>query len=445
MLKENIVTRAVDGASMPKAASDDDVVFRKVAWRIIPFLFLAYFTHWLDRTNVGIAALQMNQDLGFSPSTYAIGAAIFFAPYALLEIPSNMLMALMGARIWLGRIMITWGLVSAAMAFVVGPNSFYLVRFLLGVAEAGYVPAAFLYMTFWFPRRYMARAQAFMLIASPFSAVLGSPMSGLLLELDGVMGLRGWQWLFAVEAIPALILGIYALIALKNSPQEAAWLTAAEKDRLVTELREEDAQRAQGHKAGLRENFSDIRLLMIGLVNFLWDIGFYGFVFWTPQIIKAFGGLSNLEVSLLNALPALFGLVALILWARHSDRSGERGWHSAIPQFLTAAGLLVSGFAGSPVVSMIALVAAGVGIYAFIGVFYTMAPDYLKAANAASGIALVTTLGNVAGFIGPYAVGMMREAFGDFRYALFGCAACFVAGGLIAIIVVMQPKQASPA
>jgi D-galactonate transporter len=409
--------------------------YSKIAWRIMPLLFIGYLLNFLDRTNISIAALQMNQSLGFTPTIYATGAALFFLAYAVFEIPSNLVMYRVGARIWFMRIMVTWGILSAACAFIGTPTSFYILRFLLGVAEAGFAPGFLFFLTLWFPSAYLARANALIIMGSPLSSIFGSPLSGALLSMNGVAGLEGWQWLFIIEGVPAVIVGVLIFFFLCDSPKDASWLTNDEKTLLSRRLAAEDNAKKNKHDYSLLQTFLHPRLILICLINFCWCFGFYGFLFWLPQIIKAFGGLTNFQISLLNALPALFGAGAMVAWAWHSDRTNERNWHVAIPMFLAGIALVVSTLFSSPVYSMIALIGAGIGFYAFYSSFYTLAPAFLSGTAAAGGLALMTTAGNVGGFVGPYVVGWLREGFGDFHYALLGCAALVAIGGLIAVLI----------
>src|SRR4051812_10060567 len=301
-------------------------VLRKITWRIVPFIMLLYFVAFIDRVNIGFASLTMNKDIGLSPTFYGFGAGIFFWGYFLFEVPSNIILHKVGARIWIARVMITWGIVSAAMAFVQGPTSFYALRFLLGVAEAGFFPGIILYLSYWFPARQRAAVTALFMAAAPLSTVLGSPVSGALLEMDGMLGFKGWQWLFVLEALPAVLLGFVVLAFLTDRPEKAKWLADDERRWLVETMNVETTSKAATAKHSIWRGLADPRVLALALIYFGTSAGLYTLGVWAPQIIKQFG-LSSLQVGFLNALPASAAVVAMVLWARHSDRTGERTWH----------------------------------------------------------------------------------------------------------------------
>lgn len=318
---------------------------RKATVQLIPFLCLAYTINFLDRVNVGFAALHMNDALGFSPSVYGFGAGIFFLGYIVFEIPSNLALRQFGARIWIARIMISWGLVACAMALVHSETSFYVTRALLGIAEAGFFPGIILYLTFWFPAAERARIVALFMASVPLATVFGGPLSGALLQMHGFLGFAGWQWLFVIEGIPAIVLGVLALVVLTDSPGQAHWLTDEEKSALSNTLeREAKATEAFGY-ANLRNALTRPRVLALGGLYFLMVTGLYGIGFWMPQVIGGFG-LGSLSVGFLTAIPYLFAAIAMVLWGRHSDRVGERRWHIALPLFLAAASFAWSAYSG---------------------------------------------------------------------------------------------------
>lgn len=405
---------------------------RKATVRLIPFLCVAYTINFLDRVNVGFAALHMNEALGFSPSVYGFGAGIFFLGYIVFEIPSNLALRRFGARIWLARIMISWGLVACAMALVHSEMSFYVTRALLGIAEAGFFPGIILYLTFWFPAAERARIIALFMASVPLATVIGGPLSGALLQMHGFLGYAGWQWLFVIEGIPAIVLGVLALKILTDSPDQAHWLTGEEKSALSSTLeREAEETEAVGY-ASMRNALTRPRVLALGGLYFLMVTGLYGIGFWMPQVIGGFG-LGSLAVGFLTAIPYLFAAIAMVLWGRHSDRTGERRWHIALPLFLAAASFAWSAYSGPLVPTMVALTLATLGFYAAFGPFWSLPTALLTGAGAAAGIALVNSLGNVAGFAGPYIVGLLKEATGSFSAALLFLAAALALGGLMAL------------
>ena len=405
----------------------------KAARRLVPFLALCYMVNFLDRVNVGFAALSMNADLGFTPQMFGLGAGIFFVGYILFEIPSNLALHRFGARIWIARIMISWGLVSMAMALVSGATSFYALRFLLGVAEAGFFPGIILYLTYWFPARERARVVAMFMAAVPLATVFGGPLSGALLELDGLMGLKGWQWMFFVEGVPAVLLGFVTLKFLDDRPEHAKWLTPEERQALSTQLATEaEAARTDGyHRIG--QALTRPRVLMLGLIYFCLAAGLYGIGFWMPQVIQTFG-FSPLKIGFLTAIPYLFAAFLMVLWGRRSDRTGERIWHVALPLALAGAAFAWSAVSGPLLPTMMALTLVTVGIYAAVGAFWSLPTAILTGTGAAAGIALVNSIGNLGGFAAPTIVGTLRQATGDFTAALLFLAFILVLGAGLTLL-----------
>ncbi|MEM8574234.1 MAG: MFS transporter [Pseudomonadota bacterium] len=405
---------------------------RKAAKRLIPFLCLAYAVNFLDRVNVGFAALDMNEDLGFSPAVYGFGAGVFFLGYILFEIPSNLALRRFGARIWIARIMISWGIVACAMALVYSETSFYVLRALLGIAEAGFFPGIILYLTFWFPAAERARIVAVFMASVPLATVIGGPLSGALLEMHGFLGFKGWQWLFVIQGFPAVLLGLLALKVLTNRPEEADWLTNEERLALSGAIARESKETEAVGYADLRAALTRPRVLALGGLYFLMVTGLYGIGFWMPQVIAGFG-LGSLTVGFLTAIPYLFAAVAMVFWGRHSDRTRERRWHIALPLFLAAASFAWTAYSGPLLPTMIALTLATLGLYAAFAPFWTLPTALLTGAGAAAGIALVNSIGNAAGFAGPYTVGLLKEATGSFSAALLFLAAAMALGGLMAL------------
>ena len=409
-------------------------LLRKITLRLIPFMFLMYIVAYLDRVNVSFAALQMNEALGFSAAVYSFGAGIFFIAYFLFEVPSNLIMHRVGARIWMARIMITWGIISSAMRFVKGPASFYTLRFLLGVAEAGFFPGMILYLTYWFPRDARGRAVARFMTATAVAGVIGSPISGLLLQLDGVGGLGGWQWLFLIEGIPSVVLGFITFAYLPNGPAKATWLDAEEKKWIADKLEHERLETAgHGHHsmgAAMRSG----RVWTFAAIYFAIIMSFYGITFWLPQIVKAFSGTSDLVVAFLSALPWVGATIGMVVVSRNSDITKERRWHVALSAIVGGLGLMGAGLAPSPAIELAALALAAAGIWGTLGPFWAMSSQSLAGTGAAAGIALINSVGNLAGFLGPYLVGWVRTSTDSFTWALIVLALFPMAGALITIL-----------
>ncbi|HEX2728265.1 MAG TPA: MFS transporter [Rubrobacteraceae bacterium] len=413
----------------------------KVTWRLIPFMFLLYIVAFLDRVNVGFAALQMNEDLGFSDAVYGLGAGIFFIGYFIFEIPSNLIMERIGARIWIARIMITWGIISAAMFLVTGPVSFYVLRFLLGVAEAGFFPGMILYLTYWFPARERARRVALFMTAIPLAGVIGSPVSGALLELDGFAGLQGWQLMFLAEGIPAVILGIVVLFYMDDGPRHANWLNQDERDWLKDALDRENRIKADHGEYTTRQALSNGRVWILSFVYFGVVTSVYGVSLWLPQIVEDFSGFNPLAVGFLSAIPYLVATVGMVLFARHSDATGERRWHVAIPAFIATVGLILTGLVGtSTVLQMLALTIASLGIYSTLATFWSLPTAFLSGTAAAAGIALVNSVGNLGGFVGPYAVGYLSDTTGSTYGGMLFLAVLILLAGLLAVLAVRHER-----
>jgi MFS transporter, ACS family, tartrate transporter len=390
---------------------------RRVAVRIVPFLMVCYFFSFLDRVNLGFAALQMVRDLHFSATVFGLGGGIFFISYFLFEVPSNLMLEKVGARRWIARIMITWGVLAAGMALVTGPASLYVMRFLLGAAEAGFFPGVILYLTYWFPSEYRARIIGLFTVAIPFSSFLGSPISAALLATDGWLGLRGWQWMFIVEAIPAVLLGLACLVVLSDGPTDARWLAADERRWLVRKLQaEENRPRPVGHMSLLRVLFNR-HVLVLSLVLAGSTAISSGLQLWQPQIIQSYG-LTNMQTGLLNAIPFALASVIMIWWGRRSDRTRERIWHAAGPLMLTAVSLAAALLFDSLFSIVVILCLAVIGIYAGKGPVWAVSTEWLSGSTAAAGLAQINALSNLAGFATTYAIGFIRDATGSFSLAL---------------------------
>jgi ACS family tartrate transporter-like MFS transporter len=407
----------------------------KATRRLIPFLFLLYVVAYLDRINVGFAALQMKQDVGLSDRAYGLGAGIFFVGYFLFEIPSNLILERVGARLWIARIMITWGVISASMMLVRGPASFQVLRFLLGVAEAGFFPGMILYLTYWFPAAERARTVARFMTATAIAGVLGGPISGALLSLHGSGGLAGWQWLFLVEGIPAVVLGLVVLAALPDRPAEAGWLTLEEQSHLATLVEDEARERARLHGESLSAALANPRVWLLALLYFVLVVGLYGVSLWLPEIVKGLAGWSNLVVGLVTILPYLVAAVAMVVIGADSDRRGERRWHVALPAFTGALGLVLASQAQAPTLALAALSLAALGIFGAFGPFWAMPTAFLGGSAAAGGIALINSIGNLGGFVGPSLIGLVHESTQSFAGGLLALAASLLVAGLLALCV----------
>ena len=411
----------------------ESALLSKLTRRLIPFMFLLYIVSYLDRINVGFAALQLNQALKFDPAVFGLGAGIFFIGYFIFEIPSNLIMERVGARIWMARILITWGVISSSMMLVNGVFAFYTLRFLLGLAEAGFFPGMILYLTYWFPADARGRAIARFMTASAIGGVVGGPISGILLRMSGVAGLAGWQWLFLIEGIPAVILGFVVFAFLPDGPEQARWLSDDEKAWIMARLQQEhEAKRAHSH-ATLSEALRSGRVWTLAFIYFAVIMSFYGISLWLPQIVQSFSGMSDLLVGFVSAIPYLAASFAMVIMGRSSDRSGERRWHVAGSALAGAAGLVAAAFLNVPLGELAALSLAAAGIWGTMGPFWAMSSDFLTGTGAAAGIALINSIGNLGGFLGPYLVGLVRNRTNNFAFALLTLAVWPLLGAIVTL------------
>ena len=401
-----------------RAATDlETTTMRRVTVRLVPFLMVCYFVSFVDRVNLGFAALDMVHDLHLSSTTFGLGGGIFFLSYFLFEVPSNLLLARVGARLWIARIMLTWGVLASAMAVVTGAHSLYAMRFLLGAAEAGFFPGVMLYLTYWFPAVYRARVIALFTVAIPVSGFLGSPLSAALLGIDGWLGLRGWQWMFIIEGIPAVVLGVVCLFALSDRPADARWLSDDERRWLQQRLdRDRDHQSRIPHRS-LWQVLWNRHVLILSLVLAGSTAVSSGLQLWQPQIIKAYG-LTNMQTGLLNSIPFALASVAMIAWGRRSDLTGERIWHAAIPLLLTSVSLAAAILFDSLASTVVILCLAAIGIYAGKGPAWAVSTEWLSASAAPAGLAQINAISNLAGFGTTYAMGAIRDATGRFALSL---------------------------
>ena len=426
----------------------------KVSKRLVPFLIVCYFIAYLDRVNVSFAALTMNQDLGLSQTAFGFGAGIFFIAYFIFEVPSNLLLERFGARKWIARIMLSWGILSGTMAFIPAiaratglgnENSFYLLRVLLGAAEAGFFPGIIFYLTLWFPAVYRARIVGYFMAAIPLSTVIGAPISGVLLYLHGGLGLAGWQWLFIIEAVPSIILAVVVFFYLTDRPSDAAWLAPDERSWLAERLALEQRQRQAVHDYSVAQSLVNPRVLGLSLVYFGAVATNYGLSFFLPQIVKGFG-LNTFLTTLVSATPYVVGLVGMVWWGRRSDRVAERRFHAAFPLLVAAAGIAVSTALDDPLLKMISLCVAGFGIFACLPVFWTLPTAFLSGAAAAAGIAVINSMGNLAGFAGPFAMGWIKDQTGSYAGGLLLLAALgIIAMGIVLVLGRDEATERAPA
>lgn len=435
------MTTTHDAPSAYTSSTADDALFRKIGWRLLPLLCICYVFNYLDRTNVGFAQLQLREQLAFGDTVFGLGASIFFLGYAVFEVPSNMLLTRIGVRATLLRIMGLWGLASAAMVFVTTPTQFYLLRFLIGVFEAGFAPGVLYYLTLWFPRRRLAQATALFFMAYGLAPVVAGPAAGAIMTyLDGVGQLHGWQWLFLLEGIPSVLLGVVAFRTLPNGPADAPWLSATERGWLQALLQEAGAQRPGGHAGGLADAFRDLRIWVLGLVSFLVILGVYALAFWSPTMLKGMG-LSVMEVGLYSALPAICGVVGSILVGRHSDQTDERRWHFGIAALAGAVGLLsTSAFPTNAGLAVLCLALASTGISSAFTVLWAMPGSLLAGRSAAAGIAIISTVGGSAGMVAPVAVGATKAATGGFTLSLILLSCALVMAAVIFVTFFRQAR-----
>jgi ACS family tartrate transporter-like MFS transporter len=401
--------------------------------RLVPFLFLLYVVAYLDRVNVGFAALQMNADLGLSPSAFGFGAGVFFLGYFLFEVPSNLMLHRLGARIWIARILISWGAASTAMAFLTTANAFHVLRFVLGAAEAGFFPGVILYLTYWFPARERARTVALFMTATAVAGLVGAPLSGALLSMDGLLGVRGWRWMYLIEGLPAIALGFVVPRVLTDRPEQADWLPEDERAALVAEMAREHQAVGERPHTTLRAAFADPDVWRLSALYFGLVVGLYGIGFWLPQIVKGLARLSDFEIGVVSAGPYLVAALGMLAVAGYSDRSGRRRGVVASSALVAAAGFLGAGLSTNAVASLAWLSLAALGVWASLAPFWSLPTAFLRGSAAAGGIAFVNSVGNLGGFAGPYVIGFARDLTGSFGAGLLALAAGLAAAAALAI------------
>lgn len=413
-------------------------VYAKVFWRIMPFLMLCYVIAYLDRVNVGFAKLQMSLDLGFSETVFGLGAGVFFLGYFLFEVPSNILMHKVGARIWIARIMLTWGVLSAAFMFVATPTQFYVLRFLLGLAEAGFYPGIILYLTYWYPSHRRAKVIAVFMSGIPVAGILGNPLSGWIMDsFQGSTGMHGWQWMFVIEAIPAVLIGLVTLVYLDNGITHAKWLSSAEKQLLQAAIAADEKGKEQVHS--FADIVSDKRVWLMCLIYFCFVMGQYGLTLWMPTLIKATGVTGNLHIGLLSAIPFGCAIVAMNLIGRSADARRERRWHLIVPALMGAVGFVGAAlFADNTAISIAALSLAAAGVLTCAPLFWSLPTAFLSGAAAAVGIAAINSVGNLAGFASPYLIGYLKDLTHSGATGMYMLAVMLVIGS--AAVLLTSPK-----
>lgn len=416
----------------------------KVSWRLIPFLVLSYLLCFVDRVNLGFAALTMNTEFGFTATIFGWGAGILFIGYFFFGVPSNLALQKYGARKWLALIMIVWGILSASMAFIQGTASFLCLRFLLGAAEAGFFPGVLLYLTYWFPAKYRGVIISRFMFAQPIALMLGSALSGWILGMDGYMGVAGWKWMFILEGLPSSIMGLIALSYLTDTPAKANWLKPAEREWLQATLDEERAKVESTSKLSLMETISNKRVIVLGIVYTSIVTGIYGINLWLPQIVKGFGNLSSGQIGMISAIPFLAAAIGMLLIGISSDKKQERKWHVTISMVIAGASLLGSAVSTNSALTVFLLSLCSIGLYGCMPIFWTIPPTFLAGTAAAAGIAFINAIGNLGGFVGPFVVGWIKDTTGSFTSGLIFLGTCVLIGSVIAYFICRKVEKTLP-
>lgn len=418
----------------------EQITLKKITWRIVPFVMFAYFIAFFDRINIGFSALTMNQDLGFSSTVFGIGAGMFFIGYFLTDVPSNVILQKVGPRIWLARIMVSWGLIAACMIFVKTATGFYILRFFLGVAEAGFFSGIILYLSTWFPIKRRAQVIAFFMAAAPISGMLGSPLAGMILSMHGAFGLKGWQLMFSLDACAAILLGIFTFFYLNDRPEKNHWLSQTETQWLTSTLAEENKEKTDQAKTSVWKGLTDTRVLTLAVVYFGTSSGLYSLNIWSPQFIKSFG-LTTFQIGFINAIPAALAIIAMIFWAKHSDKTKERTWHVVIACLLACCGFVLAGSVNSLPLAIFALVLANIGISSCKPPLWSIPSSFLKGPAAAAGLAAINSIGNLGGFAGPAMIGWLKETTGGFALPLYCVAGMLVVSALLTLSIEVSRKR----
>jgi ACS family tartrate transporter-like MFS transporter len=448
----NPTEREFSAASATAAGESDAFESRtmaKVASRLIPFLLIGFFLAFVDRVNVGFANATMSHDLGLSAAAFGRAAGIFFIGYFFFEVPSNLALNKFGARAWLARIMFTWGIMSAAQAFVAGEAGLDIVRFLLGIAEAGFLPGVIFFLTLWFPSAYRARIFGWFLVSVPASFAVGAPISGPILDMDGIGGLHGWQWMFLIEALPSLLMAFALFYCLTDRPSLATWLTPVERKWLQNCLDAERTNREMLFSMNWVKAMVAPRVLLLGMVYICFTVPQFGLVFFLPQIVKDFG-LTNVQAGFATAIPYVVGIIGMIHWGSHSDRTCERKWHAVISFAAMSSGLAFAAMTASPIVKVAFLCIASWGLFSFLPVFWALPTAFLSGAGAAAGIATINSIGALGGYFGPSIFGQLRDWTGTDLAGLTFLAACPIVGIVIVLVLghnslLERPAETAPA
>ena len=441
-------------STLHNSASDDEAMgqraVRKVAWRIAPFIALLFFVNYLDRSNIAFAKLTMSKDLNLSDAAYGLAAGLFFIGYLLLEVPSNLALHKFGARRWIARIMLTWGVIASATAFVPNAGTLNLLRVLLGVAEAGFFPGMILYLSLWFPKRQRAKFTAMFLLAIPVSSMLGAPVSALLIQHgDGILGLAGWRFMFLVEGVPSILLGVVTWFFMTDRPADARWLSVEERQWLTSTMDREDSEKASTFGISVRKTFTNGRVLALAAVYFGMIYGQYALGFFLPTIIKGFQQqyhvrYSLTQIGLITAIPYLIGGVAMVLWARHVARTNVSAWHVVIPTVVGGVAIPIALYLSSPLLAMVAVSVGAAGMLSAMPAFWSMPTAFLSGASAAVGVAVVNMLGgSLAGFSAPYITGFLNDKTGSSKAGLWAVGIVMVVSGLIPLALKAAPRSHS--
>jgi ACS family tartrate transporter-like MFS transporter len=427
------IIKTLRGNYMSRMVSEKTI--KTVSLRLMPVLFISYVLAYIDRINIGFAALKMNSDIGISPYIFGFGAGVFFLSYFIFEVPSNLALAKFGARRWISRIMISWGIISAAMAFVQGPASFFAVRFLLGAAEAGFFPGVILYLTFWFPEQYRARIIAAFIVAVPVSLALGGPTSTAILHMDGIAGLKGWQWLFILQGLPTALFGFVFLTVMPDRPRDAKWLSVEERASLQRAIDDEDRAVATAHGSSVLDALKDPRVLALAFIWFANTTANLGLAFFLPQMLKGLG-LTDMQTGFTTSIPYVFGTLGILTFGYVSDRYNERRWTLCAALGLTAIGLIAAGLLTGSLLAVAVMAVAAIGIYGAKPPFWPLPSTFLTGKAAAAGIALINSIGNLGGFVGPYAIGWIKDSTHSFEAGLYFLAGLTLLAAALTPIVV---------
>lgn len=418
----------------------EQTTLRKITWRIVPYVILVYFIGFFDRINIGFAALTMNQDLGFSDTVFGLGAGLFFLGYFITDVPSNIILQKVGPRIWLARILISWSVITWFMMHVETATEFYVIRFLLGVAEAGSFSGIILYLSTWFPIKKRAQVIALFMAAAPLSSMIGSPLAGTILSMHGAFGLKGWQLMFLICTVAAGIVGVFTLFYVNDRPEKNKWLTQEETTWLIDTLAAEKQNQAAGVKTSIWKGLTDIRVLTLAVVYFGTSAGLYSLNIWSPQFIKSFG-LSTMQIGFANAIPPAMAAITMILWARHSDKTKERTWHVIGACLFACVGFVLAGMANSLVIAIIALIIANMGISSCKPPLWSIPSLFLSGPAAAAGLAAINAIGNLGGFAGPTIIGWLKQTTGDFSIALYCVAGMLVVSAVLTLSIEISRKR----